>query len=201
MQRAFHLLSIGAALVALNACSSHSVHTEGALGPYDAQGNYIEAWADDPSKWRYPPGGSSASASKLPKDDVTPLWGRSEPAVILPSGGGSASKPTTQAARVTSAPTPPPPPRPSTRTTTSRPQTTAAKPTTTTRKPVAKPVAKPKPKPKPATPKVVTIQKGDSLSKLAARHGTTVSELKRANGLRGDLIIAGKTLKVPPKKR
>lgn len=164
------------------------------MGPYDAQGNYIEAWADDPSKWRYPAGGASSAQIDVPRGDVTPLWGHNEPAVILPSGG-STSKPKAQAARTVTAPPPP-----SRSTTASRPQATAAKPVTTTRRP-ATTAAKPKPQPKPAAPKVITIQKGDNLGKLAARHGTTVSELKRANGLKGDLIIAGKTLKIPPKKR
>ncbi|WP_339161131.1 LysM peptidoglycan-binding domain-containing protein [Siminovitchia sp. FSL W7-1587] len=40
------------------------------------------------------------------------------------------------------------------------------------------------------------IVAGDTLSKIAARYGTTVNRLKQINGLRSDLIFAGQTLKV-----
>ncbi|MBL9132936.1 MAG: LysM peptidoglycan-binding domain-containing protein [Verrucomicrobiaceae bacterium] len=42
-----------------------------------------------------------------------------------------------------------------------------------------------------------TIKSGDSLSVIAARNGTTVAKLKAANGLKNDMIRAGKTLKIP----
>ena len=42
-----------------------------------------------------------------------------------------------------------------------------------------------------------TIRQGDSLSVIAARHGTTVGKLKAANGLKSDFIRAGKTLRIP----
>lgn len=42
-----------------------------------------------------------------------------------------------------------------------------------------------------------TIKAGDSLSVIAARNGTTVAKIKAANGLKNDLIRAGKTLKIP----
>ncbi len=43
-----------------------------------------------------------------------------------------------------------------------------------------------------------TIRKGDTLSKIAARHGTTIEDLAKANGIDDpDLIIAGKTLNIP----
>lgn len=42
-----------------------------------------------------------------------------------------------------------------------------------------------------------TIKPGDSLSVIAAKNGTTVAKLKAANGLKGDMIRAGKTLKIP----
>ena len=44
---------------------------------------------------------------------------------------------------------------------------------------------------------IYKIKPGDSLSVIAARHKTTVSKLKAANGLKSDLIRAGKTLKIP----
>ncbi len=42
-----------------------------------------------------------------------------------------------------------------------------------------------------------TIRRGDSLGRIASRLGTSVSALKRLNGLSSDRIMAGKTLKVP----
>ncbi len=42
-----------------------------------------------------------------------------------------------------------------------------------------------------------TVRSGDSLSRIASRTGTTVSELKRVNGLSGNTIFAGQELQVP----
>jgi LysM repeat protein len=44
-----------------------------------------------------------------------------------------------------------------------------------------------------------TIQKGDSLGTIAKRSGLTVNEIKLANGLKSDSIIAGKKLSIPKK--
>lgn len=42
-----------------------------------------------------------------------------------------------------------------------------------------------------------TIKSGDTLGGIARRYNTTVAKLKAANGLKSDLIRAGKTLKIP----
>ncbi|WP_395716155.1 LysM peptidoglycan-binding domain-containing protein [Prosthecobacter sp.] len=42
-----------------------------------------------------------------------------------------------------------------------------------------------------------TIKSGDTLGTIARKNGTTVAKLKAANGLKSDLIRAGKTLKIP----
>ena len=42
-----------------------------------------------------------------------------------------------------------------------------------------------------------TVRRGDTLSGIAAWHGTTVAAIKRANGLRSNIIYAGQRLKVP----
>ncbi len=44
--------------------------------------------------------------------------------------------------------------------------------------------------------KNVTVKKGDTLSGIAARNHTTVAKLKKANGMKGDKIKPGQTLKV-----
>jgi len=58
---------------------------------------------------------------------------------------------------------------------------------------------------KPAAPaapasKTHTVAKGDTLTSLAKRYGTTVESLKSANGLRNDTISLGQTLKLPAAK-
>ncbi len=42
-----------------------------------------------------------------------------------------------------------------------------------------------------------TVRNGDSLWTIAQRHGTTVSRLRAANGIRGSRIFAGQVLTVP----
>jgi membrane-bound lytic murein transglycosylase D len=42
----------------------------------------------------------------------------------------------------------------------------------------------------------VTIQRGQTLSQIAKRHGTTVAKLKKLNGIRGNNIQAGKKIRV-----
>ena len=42
-----------------------------------------------------------------------------------------------------------------------------------------------------------TVRNGDSLWTIAQRHGTTVSQLRAANGIRGSRIVAGQVLTIP----
>ncbi len=58
---------------------------------------------------------------------------------------------------------------------------------------------KPKPKPTPKAPTVVrhTVKRGDTLSSIARRYGSTVSKIQRANGISGSMIRVGQTLKIP----
>ena len=50
-----------------------------------------------------------------------------------------------------------------------------------------------------AKPTDYTIKNGDNLISIAKRHGVTVEQLRATNGLKGDAIRAGKTLKIPAK--
>lgn len=56
-------------------------------------------------------------------------------------------------------------------------------------------------KPKADKPKTksYTVRKGDSLGKIASRHGLTVQQLKKANGLKNDRINVGQKLTIPVK--
>ncbi|HSH41417.1 MAG TPA: LysM peptidoglycan-binding domain-containing protein [Arenicellales bacterium] len=42
-----------------------------------------------------------------------------------------------------------------------------------------------------------TVRRGDTLIRIARRHGVSVSALRSANGLRGSMIRAGQTLRIP----
>ena len=48
-----------------------------------------------------------------------------------------------------------------------------------------------------AAPGSVRVKRGDTLSELAVRYGTSVSALKHANGLKGDTIYVGELLRIP----
>jgi len=50
---------------------------------------------------------------------------------------------------------------------------------------------------KPAQPTEVTVQKGESLTKIAEKNGVTVAELKKANNITDDKIKAGDKIKIP----
>jgi len=43
-----------------------------------------------------------------------------------------------------------------------------------------------------------TVRYGDSLLAIARRHGVSADEIRRENALRGDMIRAGQTLRIPP---
>ena len=42
-----------------------------------------------------------------------------------------------------------------------------------------------------------TIKAGDTLGAIASKHNTTVDLLRRSNNIKKDIIIPGKTLKLP----
>jgi LysM repeat protein len=42
-----------------------------------------------------------------------------------------------------------------------------------------------------------TVKRGDSLARIARQHGTTIKAIKTANGLKSDLLPAGRKLKLP----
>lgn len=52
----------------------------------------------------------------------------------------------------------------------------------------------------PAATTVHTVAKGDTLTSLAKKYGTTVESLRSSNGLRGDTISLGQALKIPSKE-
>jgi LysM repeat protein len=68
------------------------------------------------------------------------------------------------------------------------------------KKPAAKPAVKQAAKPKPAPVAGAgeyIVKSGDSLSKIASRHGTTVKALREANSLKSDMIRINQKLVMP----
>ena len=142
-------------------------------GPFDRNGNYVEEWADNPAKWRRP--GSSPSPHERRSDELPEIAANEQPpadsvpVVIMPqrSAGNSSS---------------------------AKPQPVVAQV-----KPKPKPVlvkAKPKPKPKPKSVRYI-VKKGDTLSAIASRNGSSVSAIQRASGVSGSLIRPGQALTIP----
>ena len=130
-------------------------------GPFDSHGNYVESWADSPSRWRgrsvpRPPSNLARTVTETP----------SKPTAAPPVVASNTPPPSRPAAS-------PPPPKP-----------------------------KPKPKPVKVTPKKpapvrVTVKKGDTLYGIARRYKTSVAAIKKASGLKSDLIRPGQKLTVP----
>jgi len=175
-------------------------------GPFDKNGNYVEAWADKPAKkhWWARKGTTTPASSAKPKS--TAIASNTKP------------KSTALASNTTSSRAP------GSVSTVSRSSSSYRRPTTTvvsdpaprpayTPKPTYTPKAKPKPaytppKPKPKpTPKPVKpkkpapirhlVKKGDTLYGLSRKYGTTVSAIQRANRMSGTTIVTGKTLLIP----
>ena len=57
--------------------------------------------------------------------------------------------------------------------------------------------AKPQKKQEATAPRVHRVRKGENLSKIAARYGTTVDKIKKANNLKNNNLQAGQRLSIP----
>ena len=138
-------------------------------GPFDQNGNYVEAWADKPAKKHW---WSKKTPTPKPTPTATPT--RNNPMLIASNPPRLVTLP-----RVAT----PPVRRPA-----SSPRS----------RPTPPPVAynpPPKPKPKPIVRHLV--KKGDTLYSLGRRYGTSVSSIQHANGISGTNIRLGQTLKIP----
>ncbi|RYD21166.1 MAG: LysM peptidoglycan-binding domain-containing protein [Verrucomicrobiaceae bacterium] len=174
-------------------------------GPFDSRGNYVEEWADNPSKWRK--NGGSRSPHESQSDELPEIALNDQPpSNSVPLAPSNTNKPTQTISqtRVTQESKPTSSSSSSSRTrtaastalNTTKPKTTTS---TTTSKPKPKPkpvLVKAKPKPKPKSTRYV-VKKGDSLSAIASRTGASVSSIKSANGISGTLIRPGQSLTIP----
>lgn len=218
MRCPWRLIGIGL-LAVLASCTSNELASSGGstyqpsgTGPFDSRGNYIESWADTPSKWHRRSTPKPPPSTAAPKVEP-PLLASNEPAT---PGGSIAPPEPVKASTLAKGP------KPAAATNTSetvkkttsssepKPKTTAA--TSESAKPKstagAEDSSKPKPKPKPKSsssgtkskksgPVRVTVKPGDSLWSLAKKHHTTVAAIQKANGLKGDMIRDGKKLIIP----
>jgi LysM repeat protein len=181
------------ALCALVLTLSHCADSGGSgsqqagTGPFDRHGRYIEEWADNPSKWRK--AGNAPSPHELKSDDLPEIAQNEQPPQNANPLAPSQPAPVISQTQVTTKPAAKPASKPAATVSTTPPKPVAAKP-----KP--KPVVKAKPKPKSVT---YVVKKGDSLSVIAGRTGSSVSAIKSANGISGTLIRPGQVLKIPKK--
>lgn len=181
-------LLLSAAVALINSCATGGGGAGPDYGPFDSNGNYVEEWADNPSKWRRNP------APPPPVND-TPTMASNDtpPKNLTPLPTGSS---TIESARVT---TTAPQTMPKPRTTTPTVTRTTPKPKPT----VTRVTPKPKPKPRPVVAKPsgtrVTVKKGDTLYGLALRYKSSVSAIQKANGISGTNLKIGKTLLIPRK--
>jgi FOG: LysM repeat len=180
----------------LASCGTNSVaggpnpggHPSG-IGPFDSRGNYVEDWADTPSKWKKNSASPSKNEGLMASNDEPPADSIPLPTPEnTPQPGNVGSTPV-----VVSRPTPTKATSSSSGSSNSSSSSVATKP-----KPKAS-TATASSKPKVKKPSTVryTVKKGDTLSAIASRNKTTVTAIQRANGIKGSLIQPGKALVIP----
>ena len=192
------LLCVSFALIACSGSGGSKAIYHPDVGPFDENGDYVEALADAPVRK------NSFSRSRKPK----------EAKASKPASKARRSK-TQRVAKVT----PPSPPASAAvaratptpvQATTPRRVLIAQSPQQPTSRPVVAPVRQPavapKPTPKPkavvVTPKKKApvrhvVRKSDTLYGLSRKYGVSVGAIQRANSLRGTTIITGKSLLIP----
>lgn len=173
--------------------------------PFDEKGNYLADVVSGKKK------GSKNKAIEPPKSYVdtyekpqettvaaapastghanyeTPPAASSDPYAPVYSSGSSGSGSTATGPKYTS----------NTSSSNSKPRASSSS-SSSKSKPKSKPVAKAKPKPKSSSMSY-TVKRGDTLYSLASRYGTSVSAIKKASGLSGDMLRDGRTIKIPRK--
>lgn len=191
MKFLFPLLLAVLTLFALVACSGEDRSTPDynpVVGPFDKDGNYVEAWADNPP----PPSKKSwFHREKKPKDEPVPT-----PTPTPTPQYVSNNTPVPQQVVNYRQVTPEPVQRPET-VRVSKPVYTPKPVVQSKPKPVVQAKAKPKPTPKSAPSRSHKVVKGDTLYNISNRYGTSVSALQKANNISGTNIRIGQTLKIP----
>ncbi len=189
--------------LALTSCGntggSDGGSSQASAGPFDGHGNYVEEWADNPSKWRK--GGGSPSPHEMRSDRLPEIAKNDQPpqdSNPLPPAIVSKPVPVISQTQVTKSK---PAPVKSAEVVRVRHSADKSEPEVVKAKPKAKvkpkaEVVKTKTKPKPKSTRYV-VKQGDSLSAIASRTGASVSAIKSENGISGTLIRPGQSLVIP----
>ncbi len=185
--------------LALSSCGNSSGGsgggTQASVGPFDSHGNYVDDWADTPSKWRK--SGGTPSPHEM-KSDRLPEIAKNEqpPQNSIPLPPATVSKPAPVISQ-TQVGKPKPTAVKSAEIVRTKPPAEKSEPVALRSKPKPKPeVAKTKPKTKPKSTRYI-VRQGDSLSAIASRTGSSVSPIKSENGISGNLIRPGQSLVIP----
>ena len=197
--------SCGFAL-ALSSCGNSSggsgSNPSAMTGPFDSRGNYVEEWADNPSKWRK--NGGAPSPHERKSDELPQIAKNDQPPQnSVPLSTAISPKPFSPSISQTQVIS-------KTKPAITRTEEKIVK---TTKRPVEKSeekvVAKSKPKTKSVVAKTKTktkakpkstryiVKRGDSLSTIASRTGSSVSAIKSENGISGAVIRPGQSLVIP----
>jgi len=192
----FASLSFSIVAAVLSSCNQGggiSGSSPGGTGPFDRNGNYVESWADNPSKWGkrnsspvsddVPP---SIASNEQPPSNAIPLSDSKPPTLVRSTSKPVRAREVEVASRKKGVEV----------TSRKKEVEVASRKKEVTSKPKPKVVAKAT-KPKSSSSSRCVVKQGDSLSLIAARNKTTVSALQRANGISGTLIHPGKTLIIP----
>jgi membrane-bound lytic murein transglycosylase D len=55
----------------------------------------------------------------------------------------------------------------------------------------------PEPEVETAAPRIHRVRRGETLAGISRAYGVSIAELRRVNGIRGDRILIGQTLRIP----
>lgn len=199
------MLSSCAFALSFSSCgnSSGGGNPQATTGPFDKNGNYVEEWADNPSKWRKGGGTPSPHESRSdvlpdiakndqPPQNSVPLASAEPAATFRPTSKPAPAIAQTQVTKSKSTTT-----KPNEVVVRTRPLEKPTTVSTTKSKSKPKPVlVKAKAKPKPKSTRYV-VKSGDSLSTIASRTGSSVSAIKSENGISGTMIRPGQSLVIP----
>lgn len=186
MKPVFWIPALCALVISLSSCGTvgtggGGISQQAGTGPFDQDGNYVDAWADNPSKWRK--SGGSRSPHELRSDELPEIAQNEQPPQNSIPLDPAATSPK------------------SSRSISRNPVASRSKPVVKVSPASAKAKVAPRPTVAKAKPKSTryVVRQGDSLSVIASRTGCSISAIKSANGISGTLIRAGRTLTIPKK--
>jgi LysM repeat protein len=169
------------------------------VGPFDQDGNYIEALADAPVKKNHFERSQEPAPEKEESRQLVAQTSKEEesttPRVVSRK---VISREVVTKASYTGTPVQREQAKPREPVVISQSRQSSSPPVQS--KPKPKPKVTPKPevaKPKPKAPIRYTVKKNDTLYSLSRKYGKSISAIQKANGLSNNTIIIGSTLLIP----